>query len=347
MPSSRSGRRRRCWASPISCVVLDRSVSLRAAGWAWLAYVLGTGVALLAHNTAVFLPIGANILMVGWWWGHGRGPRGFLSRWLLAQFAVLCLWASWLPAYLHQVVHGESNAWIAPHRGQRAERRLRPLRRRDTGDAVHHRGARGPRPCIPRSAELETRSSLARVRPDLRPHGTARRADRQRVATDVPHADADWAACPSVSRSPRDCSPCDRVPWQPRSSFSWCSPAWDSGATTSYTTRRPGTRSRRTWTDACNVVTRSCSAWASWRSRSTSTTPLRGATPCLDRARRDVGRYIHHLQETRTRKRVWLIVSHPQPSTDAVIASLEGAGRLTEVAGFTDVDVYLYEIGEG
>ena len=52
-------------------------------------------------------------------------------------------------------------------------------------------------------------------------------------------------------------------------------------------------------------------------------------------------------RETRTRKRVWLIVSHPQPSTDGVIASLEGAGRLTEVAGFTDVDVYLYEIGEG
>ena len=53
------------------------------------------------------------------------------------------------------------------------------------------------------------------------------------------------------------------------------------------------------------------------------------------------------LQETRTRTRVWLIVSHPQPSTDAVIASLDGAGRLAGVAGFTDVDVYLYEIGQG
>ena len=53
------------------------------------------------------------------------------------------------------------------------------------------------------------------------------------------------------------------------------------------------------------------------------------------------------LQETRTRSRVWLIVSHPQASTDAVIASLEGAGRLAGVAGFTDVDVYLFEIGDG
>ena len=51
------------------------------------------------------------------------------------------------------------------------------------------------------------------------------------------------------------------------------------------------------------------------------------------------------LQETSTRRRVWLIVSHPQPSTDAVIASLEGAGRLVAVAGFTDVDVYLFDNG--
>ena len=51
------------------------------------------------------------------------------------------------------------------------------------------------------------------------------------------------------------------------------------------------------------------------------------------------------LQETRTRTRVWLIVSHPQPSTDAVIASLEDAGHLVGVAQFTGIDVYLYEIG--
>ena len=54
----------------------ERSGSLRATGWAWLAYVLGTTVALLAHNTAVFLPIGANMLMLGWWWTHGRGAAG-------------------------------------------------------------------------------------------------------------------------------------------------------------------------------------------------------------------------------------------------------------------------------
>ena len=86
----------------------ERSGSLRGAGWSWLSYVLGTTVALLAHNTAVFLPIGANVLMLGWWWIHGRAQQGFLRNWLLAQLAVLCVWGSWLPAYLQQVVHGES-----------------------------------------------------------------------------------------------------------------------------------------------------------------------------------------------------------------------------------------------
>ena len=86
--------------------------SLRASGWALLAYVFGTTAALLAHNTAVFLPIGANVLMLGWWWTHGRGPKGFLRNWLLAQVAVLCLWASWLPAYLHQVADGGAYSWI-------------------------------------------------------------------------------------------------------------------------------------------------------------------------------------------------------------------------------------------
>jgi len=43
---------------------------------------------------------------------------------------------------------------------------------------------------------------------------------------------------------------------------------------------------------------------------------------------------------------VWLIVSHPQPSTDAVIASLAASGDLIGVAQFTKVDVYLYEVGQ-
>ena len=90
----------------------ERSGNVRDAGWAWLAYVVGTAVALLAHNTAVFLPIAANVLMLSWWWMHGRTPRGFLQTWLLAQLAVLLLWGSWLPGFLKEVVHGGSYSWI-------------------------------------------------------------------------------------------------------------------------------------------------------------------------------------------------------------------------------------------
>ena len=97
IPSSPSGRRWRCWGSPISFATPNgRGACAGLAGRGSPTW-LGTTVALLAHDTAVFLPIGANVLMLGWWWAHGRGPRGFLRNWLLAQLAVLCLWASWLP----------------------------------------------------------------------------------------------------------------------------------------------------------------------------------------------------------------------------------------------------------
>ena len=80
----------------------ERSGSLRASWLGLLAYVSERQPRFLAHDTAVFLPIGANVLMLGRWSTHGRG-RGLPADWLLAQVAVLCLWASSLPAYLHQV----------------------------------------------------------------------------------------------------------------------------------------------------------------------------------------------------------------------------------------------------
>ena len=51
------------------------------------------------------------------------------------------------------------------------------------------------------------------------------------------------------------------------------------------------------------------------------------------------------LEQTRTRRRVWLIVSHAVPSTKNVIAALATEGQLLGVAQFTGVDVYLYDLG--
>jgi hypothetical protein len=65
----------------------------------------------------------------------------------------------------------------------------------------------------------------------------------------------------------------------------------------------------------------------------------------VDQLNGDAGDVFVALGATKTSRRVWLIVSHPNATTDAVITSFEGVGRLTAVAQFTEVDVYLYEIG--
>ena len=72
--------------------------------------MLGTALALLAHDTAALLLLGANLLMLGWW--VSRRPAGFLRVWLVAQGAVVALWASWLPAFATQVRDRASSAWI-------------------------------------------------------------------------------------------------------------------------------------------------------------------------------------------------------------------------------------------
>ena len=100
----------RAWRARGSGVISNRASS-QGAGWAWLAYVLGTTIALLAHNTAVFLLMGANLLMLGWWLVHGRTVR-FLRNWLVAQAIVLLLWGTWLPAYMQQALHGAAYSWI-------------------------------------------------------------------------------------------------------------------------------------------------------------------------------------------------------------------------------------------
>ncbi len=86
---------------------------------AWLAYVIGTVAALLSHNTAVFLPLAANLVVLGWWWAHRPRRRGFLRNWLLAQAAVLVLWSVWLPAFVRQSLMVYREFWIpAPDLGR-------------------------------------------------------------------------------------------------------------------------------------------------------------------------------------------------------------------------------------
>jgi 4-amino-4-deoxy-L-arabinose transferase-like glycosyltransferase len=98
------------WQARHSAGTWDRT------GWvtdvAWLAYVLGTTAALLSHNTAIFLPIAANLAAGVEWWPHRRERSGFLRNWLLAQGIVMLLWSTWLPAFFIQSLMVYREFWI-------------------------------------------------------------------------------------------------------------------------------------------------------------------------------------------------------------------------------------------
>ncbi len=69
---------------------------------AWAAYVAGAGLSLLAHNTAFLLVVSANLLVLAWLAAAGWEQPKLVMRWVLAQVAVVGIWAAWLPAYLRQ-----------------------------------------------------------------------------------------------------------------------------------------------------------------------------------------------------------------------------------------------------
>jgi mannosyltransferase len=325
----------------------ERSASMRAAGWAWLAYVLGTSIALLAHNTAVFLPIGANVLMLGWWWIHGRGPRGFLRTWLLAQLAVLCLWGSWLPAYLQQVIHGESYAWIpTPTVGGVL-----------SGIYAMYGG-------VTRATPYPLEALVVLV---LGAIGLwSWKQDRRWIAFLLVFCLAAPLGELIVSF------------WRPI--FLTQTLIW--AAVPLSVTVAAGLLCLRPRVFALALVVLMIFAGLGLRSYyflHDKEAWDQVAAYVHDRVQRgdaivfSVGylqipfdhyyvaptTYSVHeigltgtsadpfvvLDETKTVSRVWLIVSHPQTSTDAVIASLGSTGRLDGFAQFTDVDVYLYEIG--
>ncbi|MEO8423560.1 MAG: glycosyltransferase family 39 protein [Actinomycetota bacterium] len=327
----------------------ERSGSLRAAAWAWLAYVLGTTVALLAHNTAVFLPIGANVLILGWWWTHGREPRGFLRNWLLAQLAVLCLWGSWLPAFLQQVAHGESYAWIP-----------RPT----VGSVVS--GAYALYGGVTRATPYPVEAILV-----LALGGLGLRSWKH---------DRRWIAFVLVLGLAAPLGELVVSFWRPiflTQTLIWV-------AVPLSLTVAAGLLSLRSRVFAVALVVLLACAGFGLRSyyflhdkeawdqvaafvdhrvqRGDAIVfnlgflhipfdhyhfpPATYSVPEIELTGGQEDPFVV-LEETKTRSRVWLIVSHAPPSTDAVISSLGGAGQLVGLARFTEVDVYLFEFGQG
>jgi len=327
----------------------ERSASVRGAGWAWLSYVLGTTVALLAHNTAVFLLIGANVLMLGWWRMHGPGPKGSLRTWLLAQLAVLCLWGSWLPAYLQQVIHGESYSWIP-----------RPT----VGSVL--RGAYAIYGGVVRATPYPVEALVILVLAGLGLWSW--RHDRRWIAFVLIFGLAAPAGELVVSA------------WRPiflTQTLIWAAVPLSLTIAAGLLCLRPrvfatalvvlivlagfGLRSyyflhdKEAWDQVAAYVDQRLQRGDAivfsvdflqipfdyyYAAPRTFSVPEIGLTG-------DPSDTFTVLDETRTRSRVLLIVSHLQPSTDTVIASLADAGHLVSVAQFTDVDVYLYEVDQG
>lgn len=325
----------------------ERSGSLRGAGWSWLSYVLGTTVALLAHNTAVFLPIGANVLMLGWWWIHGRAQQGFLRNWLLAQLAVLCVWGSWLPAYLQQVVHGESYSWIP-----------RPT----VGSVLS--GAYAIYGGVTRATPYQVEAIVVLVLGGLGLWSW--KNDRR------------WIAFVLIFGLAAPLGELIVSAWRPiflTQTLIWAAVPLYLTVAAGLLCLRPrvfaaalvvfmalaglGLRSyyflhdKEAWDQAATYVNQRLQRGDAivfgagflqipfdyyYSPPPTYSAPEIGLTGTS-------GDPFVVLEETRTRTRVWLIVRHLQPSTDAVIASLEGVGRLAGLAQFTEVDVYLFQLG--
>lgn len=327
----------------------ERSVGVRGAGWAWLAYVVGTAIALLAHDTAVFLPIGANVLMLGSWWARGRDQRGFLRTWLVAQLAVLCLWGSWLPAYLQQVIHGESYSWIP-----------RPT----LGSALS--GAYTIYGGVTRATPYQGEALVVLVLGGL---GLwTWRHDRRWIAFALAFGLAAplgelivsvwrpifltqtliWAAVPVsvtiaagvLSLRPRVFVGTALVVLVALSGLGLRSyyflhdkEAWDQAA--AYVDQRLQHGDAIVFSVGFLEIPFDY-YYSPPPTYSVHEIGLTGGS----------GDPFVALEEAKTRSRVWLIVSHVQPSTDAVVASLQGVGRLAGLAQFTGVDVYLFEVGQ-
>lgn len=78
------------------------------------AYVVGTIVALYAHNLAIFLPFIANLVVCFYWAVRRRFDRAFLSRWLLTNLVVAGTWSWWLPVVLRQFGSDLYELWWLP-----------------------------------------------------------------------------------------------------------------------------------------------------------------------------------------------------------------------------------------
>ena len=92
---------------------------------AWLAYIVFSTLTLLTHNTAVFFPIAANLIVLGLMlFQRLRRPTPAvgqaapalqapsLSNWVKAQIGMLVLWSPWSLVFIRQAARVDQQFWI-------------------------------------------------------------------------------------------------------------------------------------------------------------------------------------------------------------------------------------------
>ncbi|WP_392535996.1 glycosyltransferase family 39 protein [Nostoc sp. C117] len=79
---------------------------------AWIAYIIGVSIALYCHNTAVLLPILANVVVLVWWATKGCFSKKFFLNWSVANVIWILIWSWWIPKIIQQTAVTLSDFWI-------------------------------------------------------------------------------------------------------------------------------------------------------------------------------------------------------------------------------------------
>jgi uncharacterized membrane protein len=79
---------------------------------AWTAYALAAGVAFHLHNTGVAITLAANLAVGAWWLRSRPRPARFAHNWLLANVAVVLIWAPWVPGLITQLGLVTESWWV-------------------------------------------------------------------------------------------------------------------------------------------------------------------------------------------------------------------------------------------
>jgi mannosyltransferase len=97
----------RAWTDPRSWPAEEGSGPPAAGVLGLAAYTLATTLALHAHNTAIFLPLLANLVAAYWWLAHAGRSWKFAAAWIAANLVPFLLWLWWVPVLRAQMADRE------------------------------------------------------------------------------------------------------------------------------------------------------------------------------------------------------------------------------------------------